>query len=101
MTKKIFNLYFDPPTTRHDDMFRLRLDTDAAYIADDDIATPNKWTSRQNVTRDKLPTLTDLPYPQRELAHLDLDHSDVTIQRHSGIGKTLTNQNYPLLAIIY
>ena len=35
--KKIFNLYFDPPTTKHDDMYRLCPDSDNAFIDDDDI----------------------------------------------------------------
>ena len=35
--KKIFNLYFDPPATKHDDMYRLCPDTDNAFIDDDDI----------------------------------------------------------------
>ena len=36
-SKKIHNLYFDPPTTEHDDIYRLCPDTGNTFIGDDDI----------------------------------------------------------------
>ena len=36
-SKNTFNLYFDPPTTKHDVIYKLCPDTDNAFIDNDDI----------------------------------------------------------------